>query len=775
MKQADTPRMECHPGGRYAIHFARGRLSGLMAAVEIAGARGKRRLASTQGVWSCPTTMELPVQLTAHLEDSLTLELTGERPSEGPGLLLTLRVHNRGSERIRIHRLFPLLLDAESALSLSLPSGVKERRWGVYKQGYQSSSYAGWIPLDTADVHPRFFMTRPVQADPTWPLPERGRFQSEGMLMLGCGQGGPLLLTGFAGGRRMLGRIEVAAEPPQAGTTTGVPLAALEAWCEADGMALDPGQSLATEPLLVAVGSEQETLEGYARITGHLMEARVPDRSPTVWCSWYSYYTKVREIDLLEATIALQTRRATHPVDVIQLDDGYMRAVGDWRECNSRFPHGLGWLSSQIRQAGFIPGLWLAPFIAQRRSHLFQQHRDWFVKGVDGVPLPVAFSPDWGDRYYALDLTHPEVQQWLEELIRYVVSLGYGYIKLDFLFAGAATGFRYDPQVPRAEALRTGLEIIRRAAGEQTFLLGCGSPILPAVGLVDAMRIGPDTAASWNFRFKGLPILQDEPGVPSARNALRNALTRQWMNGHLWLNDPDSQILRDHSTSLTPEEVKTSLLVGTMTGGLLSFSDSAERLSPERLDWLRRATPSARPWLQPTSLLGEEIPFLSVGWQGPWLIVLAVNATDQPRPLRLKWPSLGLEPQAVCHLYDNWEGNYLGTRVGEFDAGTLPPHGSRLLALRRATGQPEVVGATFHVSPSQAITAEERQDGALVFRLGEGARGQGQVTLAVPPPYQAGKAHVEGANLLAQKSGPYNGMVLDLMALPGGIIRIGYR
>ncbi|MFZ5815927.1 MAG: alpha-galactosidase [Bacillota bacterium] len=772
MKQPETLRLECQPGGRYSLHFPSGRLSGLTAAVEIAGPHDRRRLPSTEGVWSCPAAPELPMTMAAQLADGLSLELRGERPPHGPGLLLTLQLHNRSSERIRIHRLYPLLYDGESALSIAVPAGVRERRWGVYKQGYQSWSFAGWLPLEAADLHPRFFLTRPVQADPTWPPSRSGRFQSEGMLMLGCPDSGPVLLAGFVEGGRMLGRIELerAANP-----TAGAPLADLDAWCEADGIALDPGESLTAEPLLIAIGPEREVLEGYAETAALRMRARVPDRSPTVWCSWYSSYTRVSEQDLLEATIALQSRRQTHPVDVIQLDDGYMRAVGDWRECNGRFPHGLGWLASQIRQAGFIPGLWLAPFIAQGRSRLFQEHRDWFVKGVDGLPRPVSFSVDWGDRYFALDLTHPEVQGWLAELIRYVVGLGFGYLKLDFLFAGAMAGFRYDPQVTRAMALRQGLEIIRREAGEQTFLLGCGCPMLPAVGLVDAMRIGPDTAASWSFRFKGLRILQDEPGVPAARNALRNTLTRQWMHGRWWVNDPDSQILRESNTHLTAEEVKTLLLAGSLTGGLLSFSDCAERLPAERLEWLRRTTPAARPWLQPVTLMGEETPSLATARQGEWLIALLLNPGDQPRPLRLRWQSLGLEPQTVCHLYDSWAGEYLGTRVGEYDGGTLPPHASRVLVLRQATGQPTVVGSSFHVSPAQVIAAEERAEGALHFRLGEGARGRGQICLAVPPPYQMARATVEGAHLLGQKSDAQNSMVLDLTASPGAIIRISYR
>ncbi len=769
MNEANLARMECLPGGRFALHFAGGRLSGLAAAVELAAGQARPRLASHQTIWSGPTEGDLPMTMEARLPGDLVLALTCDRPPAGPGLLLTLSLTNASTERVRVHRLFPLLLDDESSLSLSVPSTARERRWSVYKQGYQSWSFAGSIPLGTPDIHPRFFMTRPVQADPSWPLPAEGQIQSEMMLMLGCPDCDQVLLTGYVDGRQMFGRFDLTAGADSA------PVAGLEAWCEADGLALDPGASLTAEPLLVTIAPEREALEGYARTTGQRMAARVPERSPTVWCSWYTYYTRVTEQDLIEATIAQQSRHKSHPVNVIQLDDGYMRAVGDWEECNPRFPHGLGWLSSQIRQAGFIPGLWLAPFIALRRSHLFQQHKDWFVKGVDGLPLPVAFSMDWGDRYYALDLTHPEVQEWLAKLVRTMIGLGYGYLKLDFLFAGAIDGFRYDPQVTRVQALRKGLEIIREAAGEATFLLGCGSPLLPAVGLVDAMRIGPDTQASWRFRFKGLPILKHEPGVPSARNALRNTLTRQWMHGHWWLNDPDSQILRETGTHLTADEVTTLLLSATMTGGLFSFSDCAERLGDERLEWLRRTTPPARPWLEPVRLLGEEIPFLSTGTQGAWTLVLAVNASDQPRPLQFTWQEVGLEPQTVCHVHDQWSHAYLGTRVGQVDCGLLPPHGSRLLALRTATGEPQAIGSSFHVSPAQVIVAEEREDGALVLRLGEGARGRGQITLAVPPPYQASKAQVEGANLLGQKSTPTNGMILDLMANPGAIIRIGYR
>ena len=44
-------------------------------------------------------------------------------------------------------------------------------------------------------------------------------------------------------------------------------------------------------------------------------------------------------------------------VEVVQIDDGYQRAVGDWLDTCDRFPRGLEALAREIRDAGFTrPG-----------------------------------------------------------------------------------------------------------------------------------------------------------------------------------------------------------------------------------------------------------------------------------------------------------------------------------------------------------------------------------------------------------------------------------
>lgn len=104
------------------------------------------------------------------------------------------------------------------------------------------------------------------------------------------------------------------------------------------------------------------------------------------------------------------------------------------------------------------------------------------------------------------------------------------------MYAGAYEGRRHEP-VTGIEAYREALRLIRAAIGPEPLLVGCGAPIFPSVGLVDAMRVGPDIAAHYE---------PEEPNasLPSQRNAARNTIARAWQHGRFWVNDPDCLIAR---------------------------------------------------------------------------------------------------------------------------------------------------------------------------------------------------------------------------------------
>jgi alpha-galactosidase len=157
---------------------------------------------------------------------------------------------------------------------------------------------------------------------------------------------------------------------------------------------------------------------------------------------------------------------------------------------------------------------------------------------------------------------------------------GYAIQKLDFLYAAALPGVRHDRTVNRAQSLRLGLEAIRDGAGERSFLIGCGSPLGPAIGVVDAMRIGADVTPYWSnvvdrVGGRGLHGL-------ATRNAVMNILTRAVFDRSWWLNDPDCLMVRDTDTKLTEEEVRVLATVMGMTDGMLVISDRLARLEDRR-------------------------------------------------------------------------------------------------------------------------------------------------------------------------------------------------
>ncbi len=202
-----------------------------------------------------------------------------------------------------------------------------------------------------------------------------------------------------------------------------------------------------------ACGDEKTVFGEYAAQLASRLGCSMPAAGPRVWCSWYSLYTAIDEGQLNLAFEGL----GDLPFDVLQVDDGWQAAVGDW-EANEKFPSGMAALADRIKSTGRRAGLWLAPLIAVKSSRLFRQHPDWFLRG-DQDEL-ISAGHNWGEPLYALDTTHPEVCAWLEALMRQVRAWGFDYIKLDFLYAGALKGQRRE-NLPREAAYRQALQRLR--------------------------------------------------------------------------------------------------------------------------------------------------------------------------------------------------------------------------------------------------------------------------------------------------------------------------
>ena len=278
---------------------------------------------------------------------------------------------------------------------------------------------------------------------------------------------------------------------------------------------------------------------------------------PTVWCSWYRYFEEVRADDVLEAVRELDAYRLG--VDVVQVDDGWSPGLGEGLRPAERFGS-LAAVVDNIRSSGRRAGVWLAPFLVGARTTLAREHPDWLV-GSAGW--------NWGQPLVGLDLTHPGVQELLADALRRLLDLGVDYLKLDFLYAGAVPGRRRQ-DVDGIAGYRAGLRLVREVVGPDVYLVGCGAPILPSIGLVDAMRVSPDT-----FHEGG------EDGSTGLRGLMPMA-ARAWQQGRLWVNDPDCVVARP-SYSQRERWARAA----RRFGGLRSISDRLSELDPWGLATVR--------------------------------------------------------------------------------------------------------------------------------------------------------------------------------------------
>ena len=439
----------------------------------------------------------------------------------------------------------------------------------MFRHGYQSWSHSGVAVLgvdrDPSSAPGSLEMARGVHhADPA--VAEPGELRSEWVTVVQAGNHSPRLV-GFDGGRDHDGTLRLRTGP------AGAELAA-EAFL--GGAVLAPGERRSLHTIVVSgpqPAGASELLEGWADWAGRVGGACTAAPYQVGWCSWYHYFHDVTEADL-RSNLA---RAGDWPFEVFQLDDGYQAAIGDWLDTNARFASGVDELAAAIAAQGRIPGLWIAPFIAAPDSEVARRHPDWLARTDTGDPLPGMYNPPWGGGrggfMWALDTTHPEVLSHLESVARQLVAVGYRYLKLDFTFAPTYPGRWHDPSATPAQRVRAGYDAIRRGAGADTFILGCGVPLAHVVGAADANRIGPDVAPSWNRDGDGVGLAGYEASLPATRHALHATLARSFMHRRLWVNDPDCLMLRSDQTALDAAASHTWSQAVGLSGGMALVSD----------------------------------------------------------------------------------------------------------------------------------------------------------------------------------------------------------
>jgi alpha-galactosidase len=227
---------------------------------------------------------------------------------------------------------------------------------------------------------------------------------------------------------------------------------------DTEGLALAPGESWELEEFTFMSDTNRAALLATTGRSDRPEPSAARFKAPPAgWCSWYCFGPRVTGKNVMDNLASIV--KDAPQLKYVQLDDGYQPAMGDWLETGKAFGGDVQGVLQAIRKQGFEPAILGGPVHCRGRSHVFQQHPNWFMQGEDGRPLPadkVTFQGWRRGPWYALDGTNPEVQKHLENVFRTMRNeWGVTYFKLDANFWGAMHGGKlHDPKATRIEAYR---------------------------------------------------------------------------------------------------------------------------------------------------------------------------------------------------------------------------------------------------------------------------------------------------------------------------------
>jgi hypothetical protein len=276
------------------------------------------------------------------------------------------------------------------------------------------------------------------------------------------------------------------------------------------------------------------------------------------------------------------------------------------------------------------------------------------------------------DGAYAVDPTDAATQRRIDTFIDRFKSLGFSYVKLDFLTHGALESRSHaDPAVTTGmAAFNRGMQYLRDRIGDTMFVSTAIGPLFP-YQYAHARRIACDTYGA-------------AVGDMSAAYELNSVTYGFWMSGRLYaFNDPDEMVFEGFSAADNMTRLLSAVISGTVfldgddLTGAAGQALARTYLTNPRLNAVARRGLTFQPIEGNTGTAPASVFVLHDGTQHDLAVF---NFTDAATTTTVDLARAGLDPARDYQAQDLWSGATQAARGAL--AVTLDAHFAKLFSLQ---------------------------------------------------------------------------------------------
>ena len=350
-----------------------------------------------------------------------------------------------------------------------------------------------------------------------------------------------------------------------------------------------------------------------------------------------------------------------------------------------KYPHGLGYVSEKIKEAGFNSAVW----IGATNDISFSD----FEKENPGVSL--AHDETWSGMYY-YDISCEEyLNGYLPRAFGQIKDWGFDAVKYDTLPNCITAHEKFHgnmkhPELTTYTAYRNMLKKTREILGEDVFMLGCGGSLgaaLYGLGYFDATRVGPDLF-TWERFAENLCRVSEY--YPLHNNAI--------------MVDADCVVLREEYSNSA--EARSRLASIALLGLPLTFGDDLPALPKERVELLKRGLPVLK-----TFPASHKCPItdgvsrlfvtkIAKEWES-YTVVGVTNLSDKEIRRSIDFSTDLRLCQGEYLAYSFFDGERVPCLAGGFEV-TLAPHDTAVIAVRELTSVPQLLSTSRHITQGAA-------------------------------------------------------------------------